>query len=90
MESLTTSRYSLLYQAESWLARQVGTDLLELRGNHMTYLTEPARVADSLRLLRERSAEPDTPPGINQPPGPASRSSIASTAKADQAFPPGS
>jgi hypothetical protein len=31
METPTTSRYSLLYQAESWLARQVGTDLLELR-----------------------------------------------------------
>jgi hypothetical protein len=46
MESFTTSQYSLLYQAESWLARQVGTDLLELPGNHMTYLTEPARVAD--------------------------------------------
>jgi hypothetical protein len=60
MEIPTTSQYSLLYQAESWLARQVGTDLLELPGNHTTYLTEPARVADGLRLLRERSAEPDT------------------------------
>jgi hypothetical protein len=31
MEIPTTSQYSLLYQAESWLARQVGTDLLDPR-----------------------------------------------------------
>jgi hypothetical protein len=65
MGNLTTSQYSLLRQAESWLARQVGTDLLEFPGNHMTYLTEPTAVADGLRPLRERSAEPDTRPGID-------------------------
>jgi hypothetical protein len=65
METPTTGRYSLLHQAESWLARQVGTDLLEFPGNHMTYLTEPAAVADGLRPLRERSAEPDSRPGID-------------------------
>jgi len=48
MEIPTTSQYSLLYQAESWLARRAGTDLLEFPGNHMTCLTEPARVADGL------------------------------------------
>jgi hypothetical protein len=65
METPTTGQYSLLHQAESWLARQVGTDLLEFPGNHMTYLTEPAAVADGLRPLRERSAEPDSRPGID-------------------------
>jgi hypothetical protein len=40
-------------------------DLLEFPGNHMTYLTEPAAVADGLRPLRERSAEPDSRPGID-------------------------
>ena len=63
METPTTGQYSLLHQAESWLARQVGTDLLEVPGDHMTYLTEPAAVAEGLRPLRERSAEPDSRPG---------------------------
>jgi hypothetical protein len=45
-----------LYQAASWLARQVGTDLVEVPGGHMAYLTEPAAVAEGLRpLLRDRS-----------------------------------
>jgi pimeloyl-ACP methyl ester carboxylesterase len=50
------SPHHFLYQAAAWLARQVGTDLLEVPGAHMAYLTEPVAVAESLRpLLRERS-----------------------------------
>jgi pimeloyl-ACP methyl ester carboxylesterase len=45
-----------LYHAASWLAHQVGTDLVELPGSHTAYLTEPAAVAESLRpLLRALS-----------------------------------
>jgi pimeloyl-ACP methyl ester carboxylesterase len=50
------SPHHFLYQAASWLAHQAGTDLVELPGAHMAYLTEPAAVAESLRpLLRDRS-----------------------------------
>jgi pimeloyl-ACP methyl ester carboxylesterase len=50
------SPHHFLYQAASWLARQVGTDLVEVPGSHMAYLTEPVAVAESLRpLLRELS-----------------------------------
>jgi len=50
------SPHHFLYQATSWLARQVGTDLVELPGAHMAYLTEPAAVAERLRpLLRDLS-----------------------------------
>jgi pimeloyl-ACP methyl ester carboxylesterase len=50
------SPHHFLYQAASWLAHQVGTDLVEIPGDHMAYLTEPATVADGLRpLLRELS-----------------------------------
>jgi pimeloyl-ACP methyl ester carboxylesterase len=52
----SASPHHFLYQAAAWLARQAGTDLLELPGGHMAYLTEPVAVAESLRpLLRERS-----------------------------------
>jgi hypothetical protein len=40
-----------LYQAASWLARQLGTDLVELPGSHTAYLTDPVTVAESLRPL---------------------------------------
>jgi pimeloyl-ACP methyl ester carboxylesterase len=50
------SPHHFLYQAASWLARQVGTDLVEVPGAHMAYLTEPAVVAERLRpLLRDLS-----------------------------------
>jgi len=50
------SPHHFLYQAASWLARQVGTDLVEVPGAHMAYLTEPAAVAERLRpLLRDLS-----------------------------------
>ena len=58
--------------------------------NHMTYLTRTRKGSRRPAPLRKRSAEPDTRPGINRPPGPASRSPIASTTKAGQASPPGS
>ena len=45
-----------LYQAASWLARKLGTDLVELPGSHTAYLTDPVTVAESLRpLLRALS-----------------------------------
>ena len=43
------SPHHFLYQAAAWLARQVDADLLEVPGGHMTYLTDPAAVAESLR-----------------------------------------
>ena len=47
---------SFLYQAAAWLARQAGTDLVEIPGAHMAYLTEPAAVAERLRpLLQDHS-----------------------------------
>ena len=50
------SPHHFLYQAASWLAPQGGTELVELPGAHMAYLTEPAAVADAVRpLLRQRS-----------------------------------
>jgi pimeloyl-ACP methyl ester carboxylesterase len=50
------SPHHFLYQAASWLARQGGTDLVEVPGGHMAYLTQPAAVADAVRpLLRQRS-----------------------------------
>jgi pimeloyl-ACP methyl ester carboxylesterase len=50
------SPHHFLYQAASWLAHQAGTELVELPGAHMAYLTEPAAVADAVRpLLRQRS-----------------------------------
>jgi hypothetical protein len=50
------SPHHFLHQAASWLARQVGTDLAEIPGSHMAYLTEPVAVADGLRpLLRQLS-----------------------------------
>jgi pimeloyl-ACP methyl ester carboxylesterase len=50
------SPHHFLYQAASWLARQAGTDLVEVPGAHMAYLTEPAAVAERLRpLLRDHS-----------------------------------
>jgi pimeloyl-ACP methyl ester carboxylesterase len=50
------SPHHFLYQAASWLARQVDVDLLEVPGAHMAYLTQPAAVAESLRpLLRQLS-----------------------------------
>jgi hypothetical protein len=50
------SPHHFLYQAASWLAHQAGTDLLQVPGGHMAYLTEPAAVAESLRpLLRDHS-----------------------------------
>ena len=50
------SPHHFLYQAASWLARQAGTDLVEVPGAHMAYLTEPAAVAERLRpLLRDLS-----------------------------------
>jgi hypothetical protein len=50
------SPHHFLYEAASWLARQAGTDLLEVPGDHMAYLTEPAAVAERLRpLLRDHS-----------------------------------
>jgi pimeloyl-ACP methyl ester carboxylesterase len=50
------SPHHFLYEAASWLARQVGTDLVEVPGDHMAYLTEPAAVAERLRpLLRDHS-----------------------------------
>jgi pimeloyl-ACP methyl ester carboxylesterase len=52
----SASPHHFLYQAAAWLARQVDTDLLELPGGHMAYLTEPVAVAESLRpLLQEHS-----------------------------------
>jgi len=48
--------HHFLHQAASWLAGQVGTDLVEIPGGHMAYLTDPAAVAESLRpLLRQLS-----------------------------------
>jgi pimeloyl-ACP methyl ester carboxylesterase len=50
------SPHHFLYQAASWLARQLGTDLVEVPGGHMAYLTDPAAVAEGLRpLLRALS-----------------------------------
>jgi pimeloyl-ACP methyl ester carboxylesterase len=50
------SPHHFLYQAAAWLAHQVGTDLVEVPGGHMAYLTDPAAVAEGLRpLLRDRS-----------------------------------
>jgi len=50
------SPHHFLYQAASWLAHQAGTDLVEVPGAHMAYLTEPAAVAERLRpLLRDHS-----------------------------------
>jgi pimeloyl-ACP methyl ester carboxylesterase len=50
------SPHHFLYQAAAWLARQVGTDLVEVPGGHMAYLTEPVAVAERLRpLLRDLS-----------------------------------
>jgi pimeloyl-ACP methyl ester carboxylesterase len=50
------SPHHFLHQAASWLAGQVGTDLVEIPGGHMAYLTDPAAVAESLRpLLRQLS-----------------------------------
>jgi pimeloyl-ACP methyl ester carboxylesterase len=50
------SPHHFLHQAASWLAAQVGTDLVEIAGGHMAYLTDPAAVAESLRpLLRQLS-----------------------------------
>jgi hypothetical protein len=50
------SPHHFLYQAASWLAHQAGTDLVELPGAHMAYLTQPAAVAECLRpLLRDHS-----------------------------------
>jgi pimeloyl-ACP methyl ester carboxylesterase len=43
------SPHHFLYQAASWLAHQAGTELVELPGAHMAYLTDPAAVAESLR-----------------------------------------
>jgi pimeloyl-ACP methyl ester carboxylesterase len=44
------------YEAAAWLARQLGTDLVELPGSHTAYLTDPTTVAESLRpLLRALS-----------------------------------
>ena len=52
----SASPHHFLYQAAAWLARQAGTDLLEVPGGHMAYLTEPVAVAESLRpLLQELS-----------------------------------
>jgi pimeloyl-ACP methyl ester carboxylesterase len=52
----SASPHHFLYQAAAWLARQVGTDLLEVPGAHMAYLTDPAAVAEGLRpLLQEHS-----------------------------------
>jgi len=45
------SPHHSLYQAASWLAGHLGTDLVELTGGHTAYLTEPVAVADSLRPL---------------------------------------
>lgn len=51
-----TSPHHAFYQAASWLARHVGTDLLEIPGSHMAYLTDPRAVAQHLRpLLRSLS-----------------------------------
>jgi hypothetical protein len=50
------SPHHFLYEAAAWLADQVGTDLVEVPGGHMSYLTDPAAVAESLPpLLRELS-----------------------------------
>jgi pimeloyl-ACP methyl ester carboxylesterase len=50
------SPHHFLYQAATWLAHQVGTDLVEVPGGHMAYLTDPAAVAEGLRpLLRDLS-----------------------------------
>jgi len=50
------SPHHFLYQAASWLARQAGTDLVEVPGAHMAYLTDPTTVAERLRpLLRDLS-----------------------------------
>jgi hypothetical protein len=43
------SPHHFLYQAASWLAHQADTELVELPGAHMAYLTDPAAVAESLR-----------------------------------------
>ncbi len=50
------SPHHFLYQAASWLAHQAGTELVEVPGGYMAYLTQPAAVAESLRpLLRQLS-----------------------------------
>jgi pimeloyl-ACP methyl ester carboxylesterase len=50
------SPHHFLYQAASWLAHQAGTELVEVPGGHMAYLTQPAAVAECLRpLLRGQS-----------------------------------
>jgi pimeloyl-ACP methyl ester carboxylesterase len=50
------SPHHFLYQAATWLARQLDADLVEVPGGHMAYLTNPAAVAEGLRrLLRDFS-----------------------------------
>jgi pimeloyl-ACP methyl ester carboxylesterase len=46
-----TSPHHFLYQAAAWLASDAGTDLAEIPGGHMVYLTDPTAVAEHLRPL---------------------------------------
>ena len=62
---MIASPHHFLYQAAAWLARQVGTDLLEVPGGHMAYLTEPVAVAESAPAAARVVAEPRTRRGIN-------------------------